>query len=121
MLPVTAVSSGVLQAIPFFGPFISWTPPVLVAIFFKPDVILLAHGAALSEPQDAQYMLDHTGCHGVQLGSSIERLAVEQPLERRAAAFKAVAFPAQPGPGKPGREGLAAGTAAERWSAASGT
>jgi predicted PurR-regulated permease PerM len=39
-MPVTAVSSGVLQAIPFFGPFISWTPPVLVAIFFKPDVVL---------------------------------------------------------------------------------
>src|SRR5262249_44996419 len=40
----------------------------------KPDVILLAHGAALAEPQDAQYLLDHTGCDGVQLGSAIERL-----------------------------------------------
>jgi predicted PurR-regulated permease PerM len=39
-LPVTATASGVLQAIPFFGPFLSWTPPVLVAIFFKPDVAL---------------------------------------------------------------------------------
>ncbi len=41
-MPVTAASSGILQAIPFFGPFISWTPPVLVAIFFKPDAAVLA-------------------------------------------------------------------------------
>src|SRR5712692_1669082 len=60
----------------------------------KPDVILLAHGAALASPDDAQYVLDHTDCHGVQLGSSIERLAMERPLEERAAAFKAVRFPA---------------------------
>jgi len=30
---------------------------------------------------------------GVQLGSSIERLAVEQPLEERSAAFKQIRFP----------------------------
>ena len=59
----------------------------------KPGVILLAHGAALVSPEDAQYMIDHTDCHGVQLGSSIERMAVEQPLEERAAAFKDVHFP----------------------------
>jgi predicted TIM-barrel enzyme len=60
----------------------------------KPDVILLAHGAALVNPEDAQYMLDHTDCHGVQLGSSIERMAIEQSLVERAAAFKAIHFPA---------------------------
>jgi predicted TIM-barrel enzyme len=48
---------------------------------YKPDVILLAHGAALVNPDDAQYMLDHTACHGIQLGSSIERMAVEEPLK----------------------------------------
>ena len=41
-MPVTAASSGVLQAIPFFGPFISWLPPVLVAVFFVPDAVLPA-------------------------------------------------------------------------------
>jgi predicted PurR-regulated permease PerM len=41
-MPATAASSGVLQAIPFFGPFISWTPPVLVAVFFAPDAVLPA-------------------------------------------------------------------------------
>jgi predicted PurR-regulated permease PerM len=39
-MPVTATASGILQAIPFFGPFISWAPPVLVAIFFKPEAAL---------------------------------------------------------------------------------
>jgi predicted PurR-regulated permease PerM len=39
-MPVTAASSGILQAIPFFGPFISWLPPVLVAVFFQPDAVL---------------------------------------------------------------------------------
>ncbi len=65
----------------------------------KSDVILLAHGAALTDPADAQYLLDHTDCHGVQLGSAIERLAMERPLEERAAAFKAVRFPAHRGGG----------------------
>jgi predicted TIM-barrel enzyme len=64
-----------------------------IAKKIKPDVILLAHGAALVNPNDAQYMLDHTDCHGVQLGSSIERMAIERPLEERAAAFKEVRFP----------------------------
>ena len=55
----------------------------------RPDVILLAHGAAIVDPEHAQHMLDHTGCHGIQLGSSVERLAIEGPLQARAAAFKA--------------------------------
>jgi predicted TIM-barrel enzyme len=63
-----------------------------IAKQIKTNVILLAHGAALTNPEDAQFMLDHTDCHGVQLGSSIERLAIEQPLEERAASFKRVHF-----------------------------
>ena len=40
--PLTSAASGVLMAIPFFGPFVAWLPPVLVAIFTKPDAILPA-------------------------------------------------------------------------------
>ncbi|MBI1916720.1 MAG: phosphoenolpyruvate hydrolase family protein [Planctomycetes bacterium] len=65
-----------------------------MARLLQPDVILLAHGAALANPEDAQYLLDHTDCHGVQLGSAIERLAMERPLEERTAAFKAIRFSA---------------------------
>lgn len=63
-----------------------------IARRIKPDVILLAHGAALVDPADAQYMLDHTDCDGVQLGSSIERMAIENPLQERTRQFKAIHF-----------------------------
>jgi len=33
----TAAAAGLLMAIPFFGPFLAWAPPVLVALFVKPD------------------------------------------------------------------------------------
>ena len=66
-----------------------------IARRMQPDVILLAHGAAIVNPDDAQYMLDHTACDGIQLGSSIERMAIEQPLEERTKAFKEMRFPAE--------------------------
>ncbi len=67
-----------------------------IAQTIKPDVILLAHGAALSEPEDAQYVIDHSGCHGIQVGSGIERLAIEKPLQERSAAFKKIRFREKP-------------------------
>jgi predicted PurR-regulated permease PerM len=39
---LSATASGVLMAIPFFGPFIAWLPPVLVALFTKPEALLPA-------------------------------------------------------------------------------
>ncbi|MEP7158327.1 MAG: AI-2E family transporter [Chloroflexota bacterium] len=41
-LPASAALSGVLQMIPFFGPFFSWAPPVVVAILTKPDAVIPA-------------------------------------------------------------------------------
>jgi predicted PurR-regulated permease PerM len=37
---VTTALAGVLMAIPFFGPFVAWVPPVLVAILSKPDALV---------------------------------------------------------------------------------
>jgi predicted PurR-regulated permease PerM len=37
---VTTFTAGLLMTIPFFGPFVSWVPPVLVAVLFKPEVTL---------------------------------------------------------------------------------
>ncbi len=39
---LTSVSAGVLQAIPFFGPFLSWAPPVIVALVLQPSAALPA-------------------------------------------------------------------------------
>jgi predicted PurR-regulated permease PerM len=39
-LPVTTALAGVLMAIPFFGPFIAWAPPVIVAVLASPNAIL---------------------------------------------------------------------------------
>jgi len=39
-LPVVASASGVLMAIPFFGPFVSWLPPVLVAVLLQPQAVV---------------------------------------------------------------------------------
>ncbi len=41
-LPVVVATSGLLMAIPFFGPFVSWAPPVLVAFALVPDATLPA-------------------------------------------------------------------------------
>jgi len=68
-----------------------------IAQRIKPDVILLAHGAAIVNPDDAQYVLGHSSCHGVQLGSSIERMAIELPLVDRAKSFKEMRFSSQRG------------------------
>jgi predicted PurR-regulated permease PerM len=37
---LTTAASGILMAIPFFGPFVSWSPPVIVAAVTQPDVLL---------------------------------------------------------------------------------
>jgi predicted PurR-regulated permease PerM len=37
---VTTAAAGTLMAVPFFGPFVAWIPPVLVAFISKPDALL---------------------------------------------------------------------------------
>jgi predicted PurR-regulated permease PerM len=37
---VTTAVAGLLMMIPFFGPFVSWIPPILVAILSKPNTTL---------------------------------------------------------------------------------
>src|SRR4051794_12742307 len=37
---ITSAVAGGLMAIPFFGPFVAWAPPVIVAILAKPDAIV---------------------------------------------------------------------------------
>jgi predicted TIM-barrel enzyme len=58
----------------------------------KPDVILVAHGAAMETPEDAQYMLDHTTCDGFWTGSSTERIPIEKAVSATARTFAALRF-----------------------------
>jgi predicted PurR-regulated permease PerM len=37
---VTTVASGILHAVPFFGPFVSWLPPVIVALLLQPSATI---------------------------------------------------------------------------------
>jgi predicted PurR-regulated permease PerM len=39
-LPVSTALAGILQLIPFFGPFFSWAPPVIIALLTKPDAVI---------------------------------------------------------------------------------
>ena len=59
----------------------------------KKDIILVAHGAAMESPADAQYILDHTSCEGFWTGSSTERLPIERAVSAAAREFQALRFP----------------------------
>ena len=54
----------------------------------KKDIILLTHGAALSDPQNGQKILDLTDGHGLQTGSATERIPLEDAILNVASAFK---------------------------------
>lgn len=55
----------------------------------RDDVIVLCHGGPIAEPEDAQYIFDHTeGTAGFFGASSIERLATEPAIEKQARTFK---------------------------------
>ena len=58
----------------------------------KPDLILVAHGAAMETPEDAQFMLDHTSCDGFWTGSSTERIPIERAVSTEARKFAALRF-----------------------------
>ena len=57
------------------------------------DVIVLCHGGPISEPEDAEYVLQHTqGVNGFYGASSMERLPVEVAITEHIKKFKAITF-----------------------------
>jgi predicted TIM-barrel enzyme len=55
----------------------------------NPDILVLCHGGPISEPEDAQYILDHTkGVVGFFGASSIERLPTETAVTACTKRFK---------------------------------
>lgn len=58
----------------------------------KPDIMLIAHGAALETPSDAQFLLNNTSCEGIWTGSSTERLPIEKAVYQAAKEFADLRF-----------------------------
>jgi predicted TIM-barrel enzyme len=57
------------------------------------DIIVLCHGGPISEPQDAEYVLQRTdGVHGFYGASSMERLPTEKAITDQLAKFKQIRF-----------------------------
>jgi predicted TIM-barrel enzyme len=57
----------------------------------NPEVIVLCHGGPISEPPDAEYVLQRTkGVHGFYGASSMERLPVEKAITDTMKAYKAI-------------------------------
>lgn len=55
----------------------------------RDEVIVICHGGPIAEPEDAQFIFDHTeGIAGFFGASSIERLATEEAIEKQARTFK---------------------------------
>ena len=63
------------------------------AVAVNPDILVLCHGGPIAEPEDAQYIFDHTeGVVGFFGASSIERLPTEVAIETQARKFKSLKF-----------------------------
>jgi predicted TIM-barrel enzyme len=57
-----------------------------------PEIICIAHGAAMETPKDAQYMLDHAACDGIWTGSSTERIPIEKAVFEAGKRFAALRY-----------------------------
>jgi predicted TIM-barrel enzyme len=63
------------------------------AIAVNPRMIVLAHGGPVSEPADAEYILQSSRrCHGFYGASSMERLPTERAMVDQTRRFKAITF-----------------------------
>src|SRR3990170_753460 len=73
----SAVLSGVLMAVPFFGPFFAWAPPVIVGILTAPDQVgltLAIMGLALLAEMNVmqpRIMADTVGIHPLVVLASV--------------------------------------------------
>ena len=74
---LTSVSAGVLQAIPFFGPFLSWAPPVVVALVLQPSaafpalVLMLIGWIVVMNVLQPRIMQDAVGIHPIVVLGSV--------------------------------------------------
>jgi predicted TIM-barrel enzyme len=61
------------------------------ALRIRPDVLILAHGGPIAEPDDADFIIRACKtCHGFYGASSMERLPVERALTEQVRRFKTI-------------------------------
>src|SRR6516225_4292416 len=61
------------------------------ALSVNPDILVLAHGGPIADPDDADFIMKNTKkCHGFYGASSMERLPVERALTDQVRKFKAI-------------------------------
>jgi predicted PurR-regulated permease PerM len=76
-LPVSTAASGVLMAIPFFGPFVAWAPPVIVALLVPgspalPAFVLMAIGwLVVMNALQPRLMQEAVGIHPIVVLGSV--------------------------------------------------
>lgn len=61
----------------------------------NPNPIMIAHGSALVNPPDFQYVLDNSSCDGFWTGSSTERIPIEKAVFETAKSFTELRFPSK--------------------------
>jgi predicted TIM-barrel enzyme len=63
------------------------------AVNINENIIVLCHGGPIASPKDASYVLQKVnGLHGFLGASSLERLPVEEAMEKITQDFKAISF-----------------------------
>jgi len=61
------------------------------AVKVNPDILVLCHGGPIAEPEDAQFIFEHTeGVVGFFGASSVERLPTERAIQGQAEKFKSL-------------------------------
>jgi len=61
------------------------------AVKVNPDILVLCHGGPIAEPEDAQFIFEHTeGVVGFFGASSVERLPTEKAIQGQAEKFKSL-------------------------------
>lgn len=77
LTPLSAVSAGVLMAIPFFGPFLAWAPPVAIALLLQPTavvptaVLMGAGWVVVMNVLQPRIMQDAVGIHPIVVLASV--------------------------------------------------
>ncbi|GAC1448508.1 MAG: phosphoenolpyruvate hydrolase family protein [Isosphaeraceae bacterium] len=59
----------------------------------RQDIFFLTHGGPIARPEDAAHVIEHSDAVGFVGASSLERLAVEEPLRELTRRFKRIPVP----------------------------